>query len=60
MEESFWHTAVSIGYSESIKQDKRWLSLKQLEDKYGVDEAAEMVEGKLLMELRVIESFVEP
>ncbi|CAK0831294.1 unnamed protein product, partial [Prorocentrum cordatum] len=48
LQEGFFRVAVSVGYKEQIKQDHMWKTKKQLEDKYGDEEAAELIEGKLL------------
>ena len=47
-ENCFWTVAVSIGFKETVKQGKFWRSYKQLEDKYGEEEAREMINNKCL------------
>eukprot|EP00959_Pyramimonas_sp_CCMP1952_P352122 7377902-Pyramimonas_sp.AAC.1 len=45
---AFWETATSVGFTERAKQSTAWKSRKQLEDKYGEEEAAELIDNKLL------------
>ena len=47
-ENCFWAVAISIGFKETVKQGKFWRSEQQLVDKYGEEEAREMINNKCL------------
>ena len=48
MENRFWEMCTEIGFSEAVTQKKHWEPWKFFTDKYGEEEAEEMLEdGKL-------------
>ncbi|CAK0820036.1 unnamed protein product, partial [Prorocentrum cordatum] len=49
MKNTFWNVVTSVGLTEGAKQTSKWQPKKFFIDKYGAEEAEEMMENGTLM-----------
>eukprot|EP00959_Pyramimonas_sp_CCMP1952_P232277 4853947-Pyramimonas_sp.AAC.1 len=49
MKNTFWNVVTSVGLTEGVKQTSKWQPKKFFIDKYGAEEAEEMMENGTLM-----------